>query len=72
MVDIRDNVPPPVRNFPNAGLTATLRKMQIGQSFEWPVHTRTSVSNIYNSARKVGIKVVTSLQGEKVGVWRVK
>jgi hypothetical protein len=53
----------------NTGLTATIRILEIGDSFLIPL-SATARSNVAVTAKRIGVKVVTRKDGDNIRVWR--
>ncbi len=66
---IEKGVPVPVAKASNAGLSGTLKKLEVGDSFVWSIVAK---SNVHYYAMRVGIKVTTRKVSEtEIRIWRV-
>jgi hypothetical protein len=67
-ITIEKNVPIPGIWTRAGGVTATLRSMEVGDSFLAPQKQRSSMAQF---AKRAGCRVVTRKEGDKVRVWKV-
>lgn len=69
-IKIQSNIPFPTKKSFSRGLTATLRKMKIGDSFEIPMTSRAA---LYPAVRRIGIKIISQKSDEtNIRVWRIR
>jgi hypothetical protein len=63
---IEKNIPIPSIGHGN-GITATLKKCEVGDSFLIPINS----TNLHFTAKQIGMKIKTRREGESRRVWRV-
>jgi hypothetical protein len=63
---IEDGIPVPDKG----GLTATLRKLKVGQSFTAPLSAQRG--SLYTTAKWLGIKVISKKCDGLIRIWRVE
>lgn len=65
-MNIQKNIPFPIRR---VGLTHDLRNLEIGDSRLFNSSAR---SSIYQLAKNIGIKIITSSEDDQIRVWRTE
>lgn len=67
-IKVETDVPMPSHgNAKPSGLSETLRTMQVGHSF---IYDTGRVCNVYNTARRLGVRVVLRKEGDAHRVWK--
>ena len=65
-IKIEKGIPIPSIKF--TGLTAILRRLDVGDSILWlPTH----VSNLHTTAKAIGIQIATRTEGDRRRIWRI-
>lgn len=69
-IKIESGIPIPSQEANTRGLTAALRAMKIGDSFEVPISTRAA---LYPAIQRLGIKIISrKLNDVSIRVWRIE
>lgn len=68
---IEHNIPIPTSRQHDSGLTATLRKCEVGDSFLIPLGT-VERTGVYTCANNIGIKVKVRKQLDGYRIWRTQ
>jgi len=68
---IEKGIPIPTK-FRNSGIAATMRAMEVGDSFVAPGKNSSIRSNMAYITRRTGRKFVARQEGEGVRIWRIQ